>query len=432
MADSGSNTKLEGTAYGRKPAHSNQLLAKVGPGTPCGEWMRRYWQPLTPSDLVTNRPREIRILGEDLIVFRDKSGRPGLLYPRCMHRGTTLFYGRVEERGIRCCYHGWLFDVEGNCLEQPCEPDGGKNREAARQPWYPVREAYGLVWTYMGPPDRMPVLPRFDNMELEDGQSHMARVFGVNGEGGPDPVMPYSWLHMNDNVMDPFHVQQLHSTISNIQFVEEFAVMPTVDFRYIPNGVIYDAYRKLDDGREVNRISTWILPHVMSVPSVVLAAGRSGGLGFTVPVDDTHSRNIMAMKIRRGAGMFGGRGPGPSGGGGGPAGPGAGGAGGAGRPAGAGPGGGNRTVGMAQMKRWADMTIEERQDNPGDYEAQVGQGPISLHSEEHLATSDRGIAMQRRMMEQQIKTVMEGGDPVGVAFDEKDAVIHVPSGNFFK
>ena len=404
MADSGSNTKLEGTAYGRKPQHSNDLLAKVGPGTPCGELMRRYWQPLTPSDFVTNRPREIRILGEDLIVFRDKSGRPGLLYPRCMHRGTTLFYGRVEEKGIRCCYHGWLFDVEGNCLEQPCEPDGGKNKEAARQPWYPVKEQYGLVWAYMGPPDRMPVMPQFDNMELEDGQTYMARAYGLDGTGGPDPVMPYSWLHMNDNVMDPFHVQQLHSTISNVQFVEEFAVMPTVEFKYIPNGVIYDAYRRLEDGREVNRISTWMLPHVMSVPSVVLAAGRSNGLGFTVPVDDTHSRNIMVFKGRPGAGLFA-------------------------RDAGS---GSNRQPGMATMKMPKDMTIEERQDSPNDYEAQIGQGPISLHSEEHLATSDRGIAMQRRMIEQQIRVVQDGGDPLGVAFDEKDAVIHVPSGNFFK
>ncbi|MFZ1989400.1 MAG: Rieske 2Fe-2S domain-containing protein [Alphaproteobacteria bacterium] len=404
MADGKSGgRKLEGTAYGRKPQHYNKLLAEVGPGTPMGELQRRYWQPLLASKDVTNRPREIRILGEDLIVFRDKSGRPGLLYPRCMHRGTTLFYGRVEERGIRCCYHGWLFDVEGNCLEQPCEPDGGKNKEAARQPWYPVREQCGMVWTYMGPPEKMPTLPKFDNMELEEGQVYLAGAFGVDGSRGPDPVMPYSWLHMNDNVMDPFHVQQLHSTISNVQFVEEFAVMPQVDFRYIPNGVIYDAYRELPDGRKVNRISTWMLPHVMAVPSVVLAAGRANGLGFTVPVDDTHSRNLMIFKGRPGATMF---------------------------QADAGDKS-NRKPGMATMKMPVDMTIEERQDNPNDYEAQVGQGPISLHSEEHLATSDRGIAMQRRMLEQQIKVVQEGGDPLGVAFTEKDAVIHVPSGNFF-
>ncbi|MGE5721981.1 MAG: Rieske 2Fe-2S domain-containing protein, partial [Sphingomonadales bacterium] len=101
----------KGTAYGRPPQHPNELWTKVGPGTPCGEFMRRYWQPGLASASVTNRPREVRILGEDLIVFRDGEGRPGLLYPRCMHRGTSLFWGHVERDGIRCCYHGWKFDV---------------------------------------------------------------------------------------------------------------------------------------------------------------------------------------------------------------------------------------------------------------------------------------------------------------------------------
>ena len=392
------STKLQGTGYGRGQQTPNDLVTKVGPGTPCGEFMRRYWQPVLAAHNVTNRPKEIRILGEDLIIFRDKSGRPGLRYPRCMHRGTTLFYGRVEDKGIRCCYHGWLFDVEGNCLEQPCEPNGGtpQGRATARQPWYPVAEKYGMVWTYMGPPDKMPVLPTFDNMDLEPGESYRTTDQSLGSHGDPNgpQVVPYSWLHMNDNVMDPFHVQQLHTTMSVVQFVQEFEVMPTVDFRYITNGVIYDAYRKLKDGREVNRISTWMLPNIMSVPSVLLEAKRSSGLGFSVPVDDTHSRICSIMKVS----------PVPP----------------------------PRRRGFEDIKPWAQMTTEEHQDIPGDYEAQAGQGPVSLHSEEHLATSDRGIAMQRRMIEQQIKTVMEGGDPVGVFFDERNAVIHVPSGNFFK
>src|SRR5580698_5060044 len=152
----------EQTAYGRKPATSNDLLTQVGPGTPCGEFMRRYWQPVAKSSDVTPRPQNLRILGEDLILFRDRKGRPGLVYPRCMHRGTSLYYGKVEERGIRCCYHGWLFDVQGNCLEQPCEPDGGRHREKARQPWYPLEEKYGLVFAYLGPPSKQPLLPRYD------------------------------------------------------------------------------------------------------------------------------------------------------------------------------------------------------------------------------------------------------------------------------
>ncbi len=156
------STPIGGSAYGRRAPTASLPLSRVGPGTPCGELLRRYWHPVAMSSKVDARPRNIRILGEDLLLFRDKSGRPGLLYPRCMHRGTSLYYGRVEERGIRCCYHGWLFDVRGNCLDQPCEPEGGRHRDMARQPWYPVQERYGLVFAYLGPPQRMPQLPGYD------------------------------------------------------------------------------------------------------------------------------------------------------------------------------------------------------------------------------------------------------------------------------
>jgi nitrite reductase/ring-hydroxylating ferredoxin subunit len=390
--------KLEGSAYGRAAQHPNDLLTRIGPGMPCGEFMRRYWQPVLASNNVTGRPREVRILGEDLIIFRDRKGRPGLLYPRCMHRGTNLFWGRVEDEGIRCCYHGWLFAVDGRCLEQPCEPNGGVNLANVRQPWYPVEERYGLVWAYMGPPDRMPLLPRFDCMEpLEEGEVYMANDASIGSHGDPNgpEVVPYSWLHMNDNVMDPFHVQVLHSTFSVTHFVREFEVMPIVKFEAIPTGVTYSAYRKLDDGREVNRVSTWLLPNIMSVPNVQLEEGRSNGLGFSVPVDDTHSRILFAMRAVPGADR-------------------------------------RRGTGLVNLKPWSQMTVEERQDAPGDYEAQAGQGPVSLHSEEHLVTSDRGIAMQRRMLEREIRRVMDGENPLGVVFSSEQETVHVPSGNFFR
>ena len=393
---SGRSSIPTGTAYGRPPQHPNHTLTKVGPGEPCGEYMRRFWQPVLASRNVTSRPREVRILGEDLLIFRDGNGRPGLLYPRCMHRGTSLFWGHVEPDGIRCCYHGWKFSVEGECLEQPCEPEGGLNRAAARQPWYPVQERYGMVWTYMGPAEKQPVMPRFDNLEgLGEQEDFFVfdNSFGAHRDPDGPEVAPYSWLHMNDNIMDPFHVQVLHSTFSEVQFVKEFEVMPTVEFEYIEAGVIYKAYRKLDDGREVDRISTWLAPNIMSVPSTELAAGRSMGVAFVVPVDDSHCRIIGVTRLPKGS---------------------------------------TRQPYRVKGKTWSQMSLAERQDVPNDYEAQAGQGPISLHSEEHLATSDRGIAMQRRFLEQDIKTVMAGGDPRGAIFDPAKETIRVPSGNFFR
>ena len=117
-----------GTGYGRAvtPAFDRDLV-EVGPGTRAGELLRRYWHPVARGDEATDLPVVVRLLGEDLVLFRDLQGRAGLVVPRCCHRGTSLLYGKVENDGIRCCYHGWLFDGEGNCLDQPCEPDRGRN-----------------------------------------------------------------------------------------------------------------------------------------------------------------------------------------------------------------------------------------------------------------------------------------------------------------
>ena len=385
----------DGSAYGRPAQQSNRMLTEVGPGTPCGELMRRYWHPIALSEKLRDLPCKVRVLGEDLVLFRDRKGHAGLLYPRCMHRGTSLLYGRVEERGIRCCYHGWLFDAEGRCLDQPCEPEGGRHRDTARQPWYPVEERYGFVFAYLGPPHKKPVLPRYDNLEsLAPGETLWCNLGGF-GSTGDDTlkVVPYSWLQMNDNVMDPFHVQVLHSTFSVVQFVPQFAVMPKVDFFQAEHGVCYTAYRKLPDGQEVDRVSSWLLPNIMSVPDVTLRAGRSSGISWVVPVDDSHYVQAMVSKIPAGV-TFRGM--------------------------------------LFHGKTWGEMTEEEHQRTPGDYEAQAGQGPISLHSEEHLVTSDRGIMMQRRLLLQQMEVVAKGGDPLGVAFEPEKSLVKVRSGNFYR
>ncbi len=124
-----------GGAYGRPPQTHDAELTEVGPGTPCGELMRRYWHPIEISERLGIKPTNIRVLGEDLILFRDLKGRAGLITPRCIHRGAPMYYAKVEEAGIRCPYHGWLFDTEGKCMDQPCETDRPKFRARARQPW---------------------------------------------------------------------------------------------------------------------------------------------------------------------------------------------------------------------------------------------------------------------------------------------------------
>jgi phenylpropionate dioxygenase-like ring-hydroxylating dioxygenase large terminal subunit len=385
----------EGSAYGRPPAQSNKLLTEVGPGTPCGELLRRYWHPIAASKSVTDLPRKVKVLGEELVLFRDAKGRAGLLYPRCMHRGTSLFYGKIEAEGIRCCYHGWLFDVQGRCLEQPCEPERGRHRDAARQPWYPVEERYGLVFAYLGPLEKKPVLPLYDNLEnLGPDQEIWCTVsgFGATGDASLE-VVPYSWLQMNDNVMDPFHVHVLHSTFSGVQFHEQFSLLPKVDFFYADHGVCYSAVRQLEGGREVDRISSWLMPNIMSVPDIRFKEGQSDGVSWVVPVDDSHYVQAFVMKMPKGGGGF------------------------------------ALTI---NGKTWGTMTEAEHQRFPGDYEAQAGQGPISLHSEEHLVTSDRGIMLQRKLLEKQIEVVAQGGDPVGVCFDPAKAVVQVRSGNFYR
>ena len=145
----------------------NDAITRVGPGTPAGEMLRRYWWPVWFTEQLKDKPVPVRLLGEDLILFRDGQGRPGLLDRRCPHRGASLELGRCEAQGLRCCYHGWLFDVAGKCLEQPAEPPGSKLKDGVRQKAYVVRDVSGFVFAYMGPLPA-PELPRYDLLFMEN------------------------------------------------------------------------------------------------------------------------------------------------------------------------------------------------------------------------------------------------------------------------
>src|SRR5438876_6751674 len=182
----------------------NDLLTLVGPGQPAGELLRRYWHPVAiAKELTDEQPTKfVGLLGENLVLFSDKSGRVGLLNDRCSHRGASLCYGRVEERGISCAYHGWLYDTEGNILETPPERNDAITR-SVKQKAYPIRQFLGMYWAYLGPLPA-PEIPKYDVWVRNDGQ----RKIVVH------PRLDCNWFQAMENSVDPAHLQILHQEIT--------------------------------------------------------------------------------------------------------------------------------------------------------------------------------------------------------------------------
>jgi phenylpropionate dioxygenase-like ring-hydroxylating dioxygenase large terminal subunit len=380
------------TGYDHTPGVHDADLTEVGRGTPMGELMRRYWMPVGTADDATDLPKMVRALGEDLVLFRGKNGKPGLVHPRCVHRGASLFYGRVEEDGIRCAYHGWKFGVDGACHDQPCEAKGGVRSEVFRQPWYPVEERYGLIWAYMGPVAKKPLLPRYSVLEdLPDG----ARLHvDTNNIGAGTRILPgerahFNWLQHFENIHDPAHFIWLHYMHSGPQFGARFGEIDSiladpaawvgkVVFEENANGIIAKRDGPLPNGDFLaNRVET-ILPCVRAVPNPRGTPGAADHLGFMLPVDDTSFRIFTVGTDKS---MFDG-------------------------------------YAATLRERWEQFDADpaSAQRTPNDFETQGSQGPITLHSEERLVSSDRGIVMLRRLLRKQAAIVANGGDPVGVAF----------------
>jgi nitrite reductase/ring-hydroxylating ferredoxin subunit len=377
-----------------RPSH-NAALTEVGPGTPAGELLRRYWQPVGLAGELGDLPIPLRALGEDLVLFRDGRGRPGLLDAHCCHRGASLEYGRVEKDGVRCCYHGWLFDVEGRCLDTPCEPPGSTYKDKVRQPWYPCREFGGLVFAYMGPFAAMPVLPRYDFVEHGDG---VIIPDGTSYGLGGGVVIDCNWLQIYENVMDPFHVAVLHSTFSGGQFSSAMNLRPKVSWDFTDYGVSSTQVREMPGGRVFRRVTEILLPNIRIVPSV--GAGESEGferaahIGWILPIDDTHTRMYSLLRVPLADG---------------------------------------RPVLPPRARHngrlWAELTDEEHRRMPGDKEAIVSQGPIAIHANEHLAASDQGVIMTRKMLKTAIEAVARGEDPAGIVRDPARDVIRTIAGN---
>ena len=335
----------------------------------------------------------MRALGEDLVLFRDKHGRAGLLHARCCHRGTTLYYGKVEEDGIRCCYHGWKFDTEGHCLEQPCEPDGGQFKDKVRQPWYPVEERYGLIFAYMGPAEKKPVLPRLRMPGERWTTASSSRPTTPRSAAAAPPSFPATGCSISRTWSIPTTCRCCTARSAAPQFTNMMASMPEVKFETSPRGVTVRSIRKQDDGKVFYRVTEAALP--------TLARGAQSARRAIRPrrvdrLDAADRRHLVPHLCRRPRQAFRRHRP--------------------------------HALEVQRQVLVGHDAKREHQQFPGDYEAQVGQGPITIHSEEHFGQSDRGILMIRRMLSEQLEAMEAGRDPIGVSFDPQARAGRIRSG----
>jgi phenylpropionate dioxygenase-like ring-hydroxylating dioxygenase large terminal subunit len=348
----------------RPPADGE--LTRVGPGTPAGEYLRRFWQPVVLSEELRALPRRLRILGEDLVAYRDKSGTVGLLELHCPHRGTSLEFGLVGERGIRCCYHGWLFDADGAILETPGEPADSTLKDRLCHGAYPVHEYGGLVFAYMGPPDKMPAFPILDTYDLP-GYRQVARA---------PTLWQCNWLQVKENSMDPAHLAFLHTLPGSDGFTEDFKEHAEWDWMETPIGMVYIDTRRQGD-RVWVRVADFILPNIHQFPPNADPVAQRNSLNrpmattWAVPLDDAHTMQIGYYRAPEGREF-------------------------------------RRGAGFGQD---ASRPYTERQRVPGDYDAQVSiHGGLARHGLEHLAATDRGVIMMRNMIRRGIRATKSGKD----------------------
>lgn len=358
----------------------NELFTRVGAGTPAGELLRRYWYPIAVAEELTEeRPTKfVRVLGEDLVLFRDRQGRVGLLADRCSHRGASLQYGRVEERGIACAYHGWLYDIDGNCQECPAEPEGSRFHLTVQHKAYSVQKFIGLYWTYMGPKPA-PFIPRYDVWARKDGKRKIV-VY---------PLLDANWFQVMENSVDPAHLQILH------QDTAMRARKPSSTTRGFIDDIEKTEFYEVSYGIMKRRSykKGVVDEHPLIFPNIL----RQGdATQIRVPMDDTHTLIYFVHFI----------------------------------PAGNGDGDEEPEVlylppfkdppnALHPFTRFrTDLVLAQ------DHLVWETPGPIADRTRERLATSDRGIVMLREIMKREIRKVEQGLDPMGVVRDPaQDAMV---------
>jgi phthalate 4,5-dioxygenase oxygenase subunit len=282
----------------------NELLTRTGPGTPGGNFLRRYWQPVALSEeLPANAaPLPVRIMSEELVLFRDDQGQLGLLGLHCSHRRADLSYGRVENGGLRCLYHGWLFDRRGNCLEQPCEPVGKRFCEKVHHPAYPCHEQAGIIFAFLGPGEA-PLLPGYEPLLAPAGHVLVTKIFHEcnyfqANEGNLDPSH-VSYLHRQGNVPENLKRPVTGSDGKLPLALYDADMSPEIDTEETDYGVRIFSTRQTD-GRTFFRVTNFVLPNKATIPGPM--SGDGYNMYWHVPIDDTHHWRYD-MVFRRSAPM---------------------------------------------------------------------------------------------------------------------------------
>ena len=364
-------------------AEQNQLLTQVGQGTPMGDLLRRYWQPIAATvELEKRWTKRVRLFGENLVLFRDRQGRRGLIAEQCPHRGASFAHGIPTQDGIRCPYHGWEFNAQGKCLSQPNERDNCRFRERVATDAYPVEELGGLLFAYLGPQPR-PLLPRFDGFVAEGAIRMLGRA-----------LLPINWLQIMENSMDPIHTEWLHGHHYEFQKEQEgikvaiSAPHQKIDFREFEFGLT--KHRLLTGHSEDS--DDWRIGHPIVFPNM-LAVGngdessRYYSFQIRVPVDDFQTLHLWynAYMPPKGALVP--------------------------------PHLTDRVHLYHVPYRDADGEFIVDNVDGQDMMAWISQGTIADRTREHLGASDKGVALYRRVLKREMRKIAQGLDPMGIVRD---------------
>ena len=358
----------------------NETLTRVGPGSAAGEMLRRYWHPIGFAAELRGKLLRRRILGEDVVLFRDEVGRFGVLALRCAHRGTSLEFGHLEDGGLRCCYHGWLYDVQGKVLETPGEPPESTFKERVRQAAYRTQESGGVIFVYMGP-EPVPLLPNYDVLIRQDGaRARRARTVNCN------------FFQMIENSVDQNHLKWLHRTAQTPDWDDG-----EIDPRPFELGII-NTYTRRVAGKTWAHCNFFVMPTMNKTgnveeghPTEHRASSAGEVMRWRVPIDDTHT---MHFTVEFGAMVEG-------------------------KPA-AKIMKDDSAAGLVENQfgvyKW-DESIGWFARGDQDRVAQESQGPIYDRTTEHLGYTDRGVILLRRLYKESIEAVQQGRDPLGVIRD---------------